>query len=225
MMNAILLYSEIPKGMKSYGPKAIVPIGKLRTPLIVKQIRTLQKSCKKIYIIIGFDKEKIIDTISTYGIKDIEYIYYPDYTSSNDCGALIHFITTNKLNEKDNYLVVQGGVTLCPIKQPKNNAMFCIKNNRHIPELNGFNLNIRLDYADKASYLFYDTTEHVWIEMVYLTQSAICSIKQLIEKQKIYTSMFLFECLNTIIDFGIDFDIVSLNKNYINKINHHKQII
>lgn len=225
MMNAILLYSEIPKGMKSYGPKAIIPVGKLKTPLIVKQIRILQKSCKKIYIIIGFDKQKIIDILARYQITNIEYIDYPDYSSSNDCGALIHFIKTKSINEKDNYLIVQGGVTLCSIKQPTNNTIFCIKNNKHISELNGFNLNIRLNSADKASYLFYDITEHAWTEMVYLTQSTICSIKQLIEKKKIYDSMFLFECINTIIDFGIIFDIVSLNKNNISKINHYKQVI
>jgi UDP-N-acetylglucosamine pyrophosphorylase len=62
--NVIILCSEITKGMKSYGPKAFVPIGvkNKAKPLIIKQIDNILHTYGEnthIYIVIGFEHEKL----------------------------------------------------------------------------------------------------------------------------------------------------------------------
>ena len=63
--NIILLCSDITKGMKSYGPKAFIPIGRPKQPLIIHQLQKLKKIYSKkvnIFIVIGFEKENTIYT-------------------------------------------------------------------------------------------------------------------------------------------------------------------
>jgi len=219
-MNAVLLYSEVPKGMKSYGSKAILPIGKQRTPLIIKQIRVLQKKCNKIYIVIGFDKIKIIDTINKYKCKNIEYIDNNSYNTSNDAEALRRIL--EQTEDEEGLLVIHGGVLLSDIEKPKLDTIFYVKNPLLVPNINGFD--IGLLYNDKhISYLFYETASKIWSEIIYLNPQTKKNIKKLIQENKIYMSMFLFECINVAIDNGIVFDSKQMSIKT-KKINHYKNL-
>lgn len=221
-MNAILLCSEVPKGMKSYGPKSIVPIGKTKIPLIIKQIRHLQKMCEKIYVVIGFDKNKIIDNINDYGLKDnVEFIEHKLFNKTNEAGSFIEAIKTI---DNNNYLIVQAGTLMGGIfKQPKTDCIFYIDNTDLLSDINGFNICIR-NNNNNASYLFYDTTEKTWTEMLYITTNTLDKFKYLISKELIYDSMFLFECINVAMDNEIVFNTIPVNTKY-KKINTHKEAV
>lgn len=223
-MNAVLLYSEIPRGMKSYGPKAIIPIGKQKTPIIIKQIKALTKYCNKIYIAVGFEKTKIFDIISAYGLTSlVEYIDNDKYAESNDGAILKQFLTHN--NEKEGTLFIQGGVLLSSIRIPTNDSIFYIKNKLSTSSMNGFEINIFCNsFEEKASHLFYDNSAKTWAEIFYISYNTKLLFHHMINEDKLFDSMFLFECINLAIDSGIVFDLINVNQK-IKKINHHKYAI
>lgn len=222
-MNAILLCSEIPKGMKSYGPKGIIPIGKRKTPLIIKQIKALQKLCDKVYVILGFDKHKILDAINIYKIQNIEFIDNIHYNKTNDGGTLLDIL--NIVDEHQDYFIISGGVLppTLKIKKPLENTLYYLLNPVLDAGMNGFDISI-VSQENKASYVFYDITQYAWTEMLYMTKETIIKLKDLISTNLLYDSMFLFEIINVAIDNGIIFNMSPVDKKII-KITNHKQII
>ena len=85
--NVILLCSEITKGMKSYGPKAFVPVGNKykQKPLVIKQIdNIIQRYTKNtdIYIVIGFEHDKFLKILDPKQFQTIERILKRSRNSS-----------------------------------------------------------------------------------------------------------------------------------------------
>jgi len=222
MTNIILLSSEIPKGMKSYGPRSLIRIGKSEEPLVIKQIRRIQsvyKSSKyKIHIVVGFEAEKIVKTVKEYNLnKNINFIYDDSYESSNNTYGLYQALNQIKGN---NCLIIQSGVVGCykPINTKKS-SLGVVKSHSNI-----FNIGIRSE-NNKAIYLFYDL-ENSWSEMAFIGSDDYDNVITMLGSEpfdKKIKSSFFFEIINLLIENNIQFCLepINLNRN-IAKYLHHK---
>ena len=96
-INAILLVSDITKGMKSIGSKALLNLSKHIT-IIDHQIQYLKKDYYPINIYIGrgFEHDKIIKKTSKY--NNVFCVYNKDYETDNQCGSLIQCLQSYKLD-------------------------------------------------------------------------------------------------------------------------------
>jgi hypothetical protein len=222
MINIILLSSEIPKGMKSYGPRSLIPIGKSEEPLIIKQIKKIQSIYKssryKIHIVVGFESDKIVKLIKEYNlIKNINFIYDDCYESCNNTYGLLKALKEIK---GDNCLIVQSGVVGCykPIDLKKS-SLGIFRSSANI-----FNIGIRSE-NDKAVYLFYDL-ENSWSEIAFIGSNDYANIITLLSSDtfsKKIKSSFLFETINLLIEHNINFYLEPINFNRnISKYLHYK---
>lgn len=220
--NVILLCSEITKGMKSYGPKAFVPIGpkNKQKPLIIKQIENIFERYgpkTNIYIIIGFEYDKFLkileDAYPARKYSNIINIYNDLYLESNNAYALQ--LALNAINS-GNCLIVQNGILIN--YSPKNyckSLLPIIKNN---PD-DSFNIGLTLN-NNNVQYAFYDLPNK-WSEILYISSTDINDIKALIKKCDL-KQKFLFELINILIDNNIIFETEYISPRNISKITNHK---
>lgn len=222
--NIVLLYSDISKGMKSYGPKAIVPIGSSKQPLIIKQIETIRKTYQKIdhkiYVVLGFDKERIKEILKKHNLYEhVSVIEHDNYIKENQGYGFIQAIERIM---KGNLLVIQNGI--CANYLPSNMTLSAIpilkKHNDSI-----FSIGVRSN-NNKAEYLFYGL-EYDWPEICYFTHKDYDIARDLLMsnisiQQK--NSMFLFEHLNYLIDHQFNFITETILNKHIKKVINHKEI-
>lgn len=212
--NAILLVSDITKGMKSIGSKSLLEVSKNLT-VIDYQIQYLKKYYHpiNIYICTGFEHEKIVKKTSKY--KNITYVYNPSYDSDNQSGSLIKCIKDYTI---DNAIILNNGVL--PLEKLEINIQFT-----SIP-VTSKNLKTQFDIGcndtEISKYLFYDLPNR-WLEFAYLNHLTIQKIVEL-NKIKKYNKLFLFELLNILMDHGIDIKTTVLTKNLPIKINNIKDL-
>lgn len=217
-INIILLIPEITKGMKSIGPKSLLPINKKETVLDY-QIKYIKKFYKKskIYILSGFENEKIQKKINKY--SNVTLVYNKDYEYSNQAESLIQYIL--KYNP-DNCLIINNGILLKEKLNIKNrrSTVYTVPKN-HLD----FNIGINSDNdtKDKITYLFYGLPNQ-WTECVFLDKEAINTIYR-ISKEKKLSNLFLFELINLILDSGLLLHNCKItnNKNIV-KIHNHNDI-
>lgn len=220
MINIILLSSDIPKGMKSYGPKAIIPIGKPEEPLIIKQIKKIKlvygSTRHSIHVVTGFESEKIEKIVHKYKYKNINFIYDDCFDSANNTYGLRKALRSISGN---NFLVIQSGVVGCyKPKNSKKSSLGTIKTN----DIN-FNIGIRSN-NNKAVYMFYDL-ENIWSEIAYIGSDDYDRVMSLLGSDSFEAkskSLFVFETINGLIENSIDFDLETINKNTIHKYLHYK---
>jgi hypothetical protein len=220
MINIILLSSEVPKGMKSYGPRAIIPIGKPEEPLVIKQIKKIKltygSTKHAIHVVNGFECEKVEKVIHRYKYKNINFIYDNHFDSVNNTYGLIKALKNISGN---NFLIVQSGVVGC--YKPKNikvSSLGVIKTN----DIN-FNIGIR-SQKNKAIYMFYDL-ENTWSEIAYIGSEDYDRVMSLIGSETFESkakSLFLFETINGLIENDIVFDLEIVKKNTVHKYLHYK---
>jgi len=188
-LSAIILASEITKGMKSVGSKALLPIYGSVT-LIDYQIQSLKRFYNpiQIHICTGFDHEKIVKKTQKY--KDIKYIYNKDYAIHNQVDSLLLCLNKYNLNHA---LVINNGVIMSQkiIIDYNNTEIFTINSSKKIEF--GIGCNIQDEHTN---YLFYDLPNK-WIECAFINTSVI---KFLLEYSKIkdLSKLFLFEALNLV---------------------------
>lgn len=220
MINIIFLCHEITKGMKSFGPKAIIPIGKKNNtePLIIKQIKAIQKSFEqtpyRIHVVVGFEQDRVIKIVKNFSAK-INIIKYNQYAESNSAGAVLDCLSSIK---NGHYLFVENGI-LCDYK-PKNN------NSSLIPVLKKNNKNDKFTIGvtasdNKAEYMFYDLVHNKWPEILFVTEKDADEVRR-ISLDKSVGHMFLFEYINFLIESRIDFFIDKIANSQITKILNHK---
>lgn len=214
--NVIFLCSEITRGMKSYGPKATILLGKKKEPLIVKQIKQtikLYPDCN-IHIVVGFGHQKIQKIIYDHGLANrINFIFHDNYENHNNGGA---FLAGISMCHSDS-LFINNGVIL---NERINSEQCCV------PIINGKNVDNFLIGStiekNKVQYLFYDL-ENKWSETVFIPSTQINNIKNLVNDQKDKLSkMFLFEIINYLIDNNISFISQVVSNQKLQKILTHK---
>jgi hypothetical protein len=218
-MNIVFLCYEITKGMKSFGPKALIPMGKKRNsnPLIIKQIKETQKLYQnidhKIHVVLGFEHERVLRILKDY--KKINTIIYDKYNETNSAGAIVDII--NRL-DKENCLFIENGI-ICKYK-PK------ITTSSSIPTIKSHDnesFPIGMTHSEnKAEYLFYDL-EPRWPEVAMLHKSDFDHIIKVSNNNPV-SQMFFFEYLNMLIESGISFHTESVSGKKFNKILNHKII-
>jgi hypothetical protein len=212
--NAIILASEITKGMKSVGSKALLSITN-SVSIIDYQIHILKKfySPINIYICTGFDHEKLVKKTNRY--KDIHYVYNPNYINDNQAAALSLCFNEYRL---DDAIVLSNGILLGekPVIQRGISSVFLIDSHRKAEFDIGSNSNNMIDY------LFYDLP-YKWIECAYLNRESIDIIVDLSKQIKI-NKLFLFELINIIAEKGDGICSSRLSKNMAMKINSLKDL-
>lgn len=214
MIDIILLCSGITKGMKSYGPKAIVPVGKNKNPLIVEQIqniRSLKLKCS-INIVVGFESKKIISILNDHKIKNINFIFHDDYENDNAGGAILKAME----NIKNNCIIIDDGIIVNEIKN---------KNVSYLPvfskEAKNFNIGLT-ENNSVVEYLFYDLPK-VWSELCYIGRNDLAHVRYAFSNnEKKIKTMFLFEIINLLIDNNIRFEIDNVSNKNIKKLINHK---
>jgi|LakMenEpi03Aug12_release.lakeMendotaPanAssembly.Ray.scaffolds.fasta_scaffold96036_5 hypothetical protein len=185
---AIILVSEITKGMKSIGSKSLLPIEDNIT-VIDHQIQYLKKNYNPIEIILctGFDHEKITQKTKKY--KNIQYYCNDNYTNDNQAGSLIKCL---KEFNPNNTLVLTNGLLLFEkIKLQNHSCTYFIdnKNRRNYFDIGSNNI-------EKDGYLFYDLY-YKWVELLFLEKqdtNFLCEAKNIQSLSK----LFLFELINHI---------------------------
>ena len=86
-IKALIIASEVTKGMKSVGSKSLLKI-KNSMLVIEYQIKELKKYYKDIDITIatGFESEKMIKLLNSY---DVKFLYNSDYQTTNQAKSII----------------------------------------------------------------------------------------------------------------------------------------
>jgi hypothetical protein len=212
--NAILLVSDITRGMKSVGSKALLQINKTHT-IIECQIQYLKRYYNpiNIYICTGFEHEKIIKTTSKY--KNIHYIYNDHYEAENQVGSLVHCLKTTNIT---NTIVINNGVLLLD-KIPINKNTATIFVTSKLPKTQ---FDIGSSSETDIKYLFYDLPNK-WLECMTLNKDSIQAILSISEKIP-YKKLFLFEMINMLIEHGTILQTTKIDKNLPIKINSIKDL-
>lgn len=216
---AIILISEITKGMKSIGSKSLLKIDTDLTP-IDHQIQYLKKYYNPIRIILctGFDHEKIINHVKKY--KNVDLYYNSNYLEDNQSGSLIKCLKT--YNPK-NALILTNGLLLfdkIKINSIASSTYFIdtTKDKRNYFEIGSNNIN-------KDGYLFYDL-DNKWIELLFLQNEDVSKLVDIKDPSGLY-KLFLFELINkirNIEDHSIEFIKLSQQNIYPIKINNIKDL-
>jgi hypothetical protein len=216
MIDILLISPEITKGMKSTGPKCLLPLRKNLT-VIEYQISQLQKiKPSKITINIGFEYEKILDALYRY--KTIDYLINSRYDITNQASNLISYIKKHKPSQLLVYssgLLIKNNIILknqlCHTDSCK---LFILNKNKH-------NFDIGCSNMPNPDYLFYDMPES-WAEIFYLNKQAIETLADCPES--IFEQMYLFEVINVLLQKNILFDKIYINKSNIMKIQTMKDL-
>lgn len=212
--NAILLASDITRGMKSIGSKALLHINKSHT-VIECQIQYLKRyySPINIYICTGFEHEKVIRITNKY--KNIHYIYNNNYETENQVGSLVNCL---KVGNITNTIVINNGILLLD-KIPTNKNITSIFITNKLPKTQ---FDVGSSSEVDIKYLFYDLPNK-WLECMVLNQECIQKILAISEKIP-YKKLFLFEMINMLIEHEIDLKTIKIDKNLPIKINNIKDL-
>ena len=215
---AIILASEITKGMKSIGSKSLLPLDTNITA-IDHQIQYLKKYYNPIQIILctGFDHDKINNHIKKY--KNIECCYNPDYSIDNQAGSLVKCLT--KFSPKNAFIITNGLLLFDKIKIEKTSATYFIDNNKDRRS----NFDIGTNTINSDGYLFYDLL-HKWIEVLFLESEDIQNLINVKNTSQL-SKLFLFELINYIKSKDQLLEFIKLNHQniYPIKINSIKDLV
>ena len=205
-INAIILVSEITKGMKSIGSKALISIDH-RKSIIEHQIEYLQKNYKNIDITVatGFDADKIQKKTKRY--TNIATIYNDRYDDTNHGMSL--FMYLQRMKTIKNLLIISNGILLkekLPTSIDESIIYALTKKN------NDYTIGLNITEKNKPTYLFYDFPIS-WSECVFLDTSSIDKLREISVKDNM-RQMFLFEIINYLLDSDCRFKTEKIaNKN------------
>lgn len=217
MINIVFLCYEITKGMKSFGPKALIPVGSKNDPepLIIKQIKSIKKQYENIphtiHVVVGFEQDRIIKVLRS--IPQVKIIKYDHYNNSNSAGAVL--MCLQELS--GSVLFVENGI-LCSYR-PKDNTCSVLPVCKKADKNNKFTIGVTTS-DNKAEYLFYDL-EDKWPEILFIHFGDVDHILR-VSKDKNVNQMFLFEYINYLIEKGIVFHTDKISNTKVNKIINHK---
>lgn len=220
MINIVFLCHEITKGMKSFGPKALIPVGKKNKtiPLIIKQINNVIKNYKdneyKLHVVVGFEHERVVKALKDVA-ANVNIIRYDKYHTTNSSGAVIHCL---KQIGGGNFLFIDNGIVISYKPSNLNKSIIpIIKQNSDIDNTFGIGATIS---DNRIEYLFYDLPTK-WSEIIYLSKSDYDLILDLCSKKSL-DHMFLFEMINFLIESKLKFFTDYINNTKITKIINYK---
>lgn len=214
MTNILLITPEITKGMKSIGHKCLLSLRKNLT-IIEYQVSQLQKiKDSKLTINIGFNAKEIQDSLKKH--KNIDYFINHSYEDTNQSNNLISYIKEHK---PSSLLIINSGIIIKNNIISKTFLKGCCK--AFFLNKPKTNFNIGCLEQDKLEYLFYDMPQ-VWAEIFYLNEQAIDFLYK--SDSSLFDQMYLFETINFLLQYNIQFEKVILNKSNIIKIQNIKDL-
>lgn len=220
MTNIILSSFQISKGIKSIGPKGLLPANSYtKKPLIIQQIENVKsifgKKKHKIHIIVGYQKEKVLKTLDKYtNTKTLNIIKHKSYEIYGEAKPVSELICSF---EKSNVLVVNEGVLFTNLSIPKKTSIYTLPKNK-----NNFEIGSVIE-NNKVNYLCYDIP-NIWAEITFIQKNDLLHVQN-ITKDKIQNKInpiFMFEYINYLIDTGITFQPKIMRYNSIKHIKTFK---
>lgn len=215
---AIILVSEITKGMKSIGSKALLNIDS-NTTIIDHQIHYIKKyyNPNQIILCTGFDHDRIVERTKKY--KNIKYSYNKDYAKDNQVGSLVRCFEDFKSIISNALIITNGLMLFNKIKIESGSSTYFIESNDKKTTFE-----IGTNIIDNEGYLFYDLM-HKWVEFIFLDDSCINIVKSSINKNN--SQLFLFELVNSMRSSNNEVKFIKLNESIISpiKVNSVKDIL
>jgi bifunctional N-acetylglucosamine-1-phosphate-uridyltransferase/glucosamine-1-phosphate-acetyltransferase GlmU-like protein len=211
-INALIIASEVTKGMKSMGSKSLL---KLKNSILVieHQIIELRKHYKNIDITIstGFEAEKMTKALSSYRVR---FLYNEDYKNTNQGKSVVDYVNYHSL---DNLLLINSGILFKSNFGIITNESCVFMLDKPKPDFT-----IGCNNNSDAFYLFYDLPDR-WSECIFLHHQDLLTIKN-ISKDKNLSQLYLFEIINTLSEMGSIFKKIRLSKSSIMKISNVKDL-
>lgn len=220
MTDIVIIIPEITKGMKSFGPKALIAVkGKTLIEHQISILRSIYKN-NHIYLLTGFESDRIKKTITTSKIispKNISIIENKNYDTAGQMTSIVSYIQ-QKQNNNGAIFINNGIITKFNFAKSfnkANNSIFLIKGKKN-------NFNIGCADQKPIEYLFYDLPI-LWSECIYLNSETMSTIKEILLPHELKT-LFFFELINKLLERSITFDPIMIPKTQIAKINHIKDV-
>jgi len=197
-LSIIIPIAGIGKRMKSYGPKALIDLGR-GSNILYRQLNLLQYNYPKadIVIVAGFDYDKIAKAINEWaeyriaGKKNITLINNKDYISTNVAYSIACGI---EACETDNILIVYGDLVF---NKEAINIDFN-KNGILTTDTMG-QLEIGVEEKDNKVVRFCYSSKMKWSQIAFLHKQELEIFKRLVDKKE-KRKFFTFEILNLMIE-------------------------
>ena len=220
MTDIVIIIPEITKGMKSFGPKALISVkGKTLIEHQISMLRSIYKH-NHIYLLTGFESDRIKKTIHTSRVissKNISILENKNYDSTGQLASVVSYIE-QKSNHNGAIFINNGIITKFNFAKNLNknhNSIFFIKGKKN-------NFNVGCADQDGVEYLFYDLPI-LWSECVHLNYETMNAVKNMLLPHELKT-LFFFELINKLLEQSVNFDRVMIPKTQITKINNIKDV-
>lgn len=212
-LHALIIATEVTKGMKSIGSKSLLKL-KNSTLVIEQQIIELQEHHPdiKITVATGFEAEKMVKALDKYKIN---FLYNKDYEITNQAKSIVDFL---KIETPEKLLIISSGVLFKEtfVTNSIESSIFLLDKPK--PEFT-----IGCNDAADSSYLFYDLPNK-WTECVIINNNDLKTIKNISDSRNL-DQLYLFEIINMLVDCGCILKKVPIKKKYIMKISNIKDLI
>lgn len=216
MTNIILSSFQVSKGIKSIGPKGLLPVNShTKKPLIIQQIENIKsifgKKKHKIHVVVGYQKEKVIKTLDKYSFsKTLNIIKYRSYETYGQAKPIAELICSF---EKSNVLIINEGVLFTNLNIPKKTSIYTLPKNKHNFEIGAVITN------NTVNYLCYDIP-NIWAEITFIQKNDLFNIQDITQNkiQNKINPVFMFEYINYLIDNQVTFQTKLLRYNSIKHI-------
>lgn len=203
---------EITKGMKSYGSICLLKAKKNSKELLFHNISSIRNISKNIFLLLGFDADRIVQKIDQHKMTYLSVINNDSYLSKNDAYAFklaVKKILSTDISKIAGVLFVNQNIILKKMPSFLKDKSWVLIDKKS----NKSRYNIGCFIEDNIlKYMFYNISNNYWTEMVYLTIDDIKTISQKIN-DLYYDNMFMFEVINTAIEKqNIVFNTIQLDR-------------
>ena len=211
-IHALIIASEVTKGMKSIGSKSLLRI-KNSVLVIEHQIQELKRQHKNIDITVatGFESEKMLKILDEYNVK---FLHNQKYQTTNQTKSIIDYINTHIPNK---LLVISSGILFKSrfLTSGQDSCIFMLDKPKS-------DFTVGCNMKDDSVYLFYDLPQR-WSECAMLNYQDLNTLKK-IAKDKNLDQLYLFEIMNLLSDVGSKINKINISKQQIMKIANIKDL-
>lgn len=187
---------DITKGMKSYGSLYLLKKQPKTKELIFHTIDSAKKKIKykDLSVIVGFESEKIKKRLIEEKLTNNAHIIYNEkYKEKNYSYAFKLYLKTILDNSQnlDGVLFLNGNLLIRSIPNYPTKKSWVLVNKESVIPKN--NLSCSLNNK-QLNFIFYNLSNHIWKEIMYITIQDLNTIAQRIDLY--HDNMFMFEIIN-----------------------------
>lgn len=215
---------DITKGMKSYGSLCLLKRRLKDKELIFHSIGLAKQKFRyeDLCVVLGFEYEKIKKRLLEEKLTSSAKIIYNEKYKEKNCSYAFKLYIKNMLincQDLDGVLFLNSNLLIKNIPSYSSKKSWILVNKEKTTNNNNISCFIE---NDKLNFMFYNLTDTIWKEIVYMT---IPDLNTIAENIDIYhDNMFMFELINSISENQkIKFDVVfSKSKKDVIKISSVK---